>query len=88
MRPDGYSLSPDDDGYWNFNRQQELGQLRGPSEYSQEYKTADASLLERPEIKIPELEVSAQRELYELGQMIDRNVRESSDIPEFVREDS
>lgn len=87
MRPDGWSLRPDDAGYWNFNRQQELGQLRGPSHVTQREAYVDETLNTPPPFVMPELDVSSQREIYELGKIIDRNIRESSDIPELIRED-
>ena len=87
MRPDGWGLRPDDKGYWNFNRQQELGQLRGASERGQDFRTVDETLNVRPEVVMPELPIERQREIYELGKIVDRNIRESSDIPEFTRED-
>lgn len=87
MRPDGWALRPGDAGYWNFNRQAELGQLRGPSESSQRHGMVDESLSTREEYVPPELPISSQREIYELGKIIDRNIRESSDVPELIRED-
>lgn len=87
MRPDGYSLQPGDRGYWNLDRQGELGQLRGPS--ATQNKHIDASLLERgPDPKI-ELSDSQMRDIRNVGEMVDREIRSGNVyIPETFRDQS
>lgn len=82
MRPQGWNLRPGDHGYWDFNREQELGQIR-QGITADERRLDDFPRQEPPKI---EYSVSQMRELRNLSEIVDRNIRESSDIPELIRE--
>jgi hypothetical protein len=86
MRPDGWSLRPGDKGYWNFNRQQELHQLRDGE--AGDKKRLDQSLYARPAPPKIEYSDKQMREIRNFSEIVDREIRASSDIPELWREGS
>jgi predicted nucleic acid-binding Zn ribbon protein len=86
IRPTGYSLRPEDKGYWNFNRQAELGELRDGE--AGDSRRVDQSLFDRPPPPKITYTTQQQREIRNLSEIVDREIRASSDIPELWREGS
>lgn len=79
MRPSGWNLRPGDQGYGDFNREAELGELRGPS-HSAAYHVAEDYETEQAPVPKPSFE--QMREIHQLGEVMDNAIRERHDIPE------
>jgi putative FmdB family regulatory protein len=84
IRPSGWGLRPGDEGYSDFRREGELGELRGAPQYRNEY--VEPELMRRQEYEI-NLSGEQTRELRQLSELVDREIRASADVPELVRED-
>lgn len=76
VRPSGWNLRPGDRGYSTFDREAELGELRGASANPVGYVADDAI----PETPLPQPSYEALRELHQFGEVVDRAVRERDDI--------
>lgn len=73
VRPGGWQLRPGDKGYWDFDRQRELGELRDGSHESAVGKVKDPET-PRPTVKYTEDDLY---ELNQMGQVWDRAIRDS-----------
>jgi len=80
VRPSGWNLRPDDPGYADFNRELELGEVRGPSEEGRQYAIVDDEMPASPLIA-PDHD--AMRALHQMGEVMDHAIQERDDLPVF-----
>lgn len=86
VRPTGWHLRPGDRGYSDFRRELELGEVR--QGVLTDERRLDASLTARP-APPPIVYTDAQRRaIRNLGEVVDRGIREDSDLPETWREEA
>lgn len=79
MRPSGWHLRPGDRGYADFNRELELGEVRGPSH------ERTPVVAEEPEKPVPlVLPEDTMQEIHEFGRVVDRQIREEMPLPQAV----
>jgi putative FmdB family regulatory protein len=84
VRPTNWDVRPGDPRYSDFRREGELGELRSAPQHRNEY--VEPELLERKDYEI-NLSGEQTRELRQLSELVDREIRASADVPELVRED-